>query len=307
MTERVFLTGAGGFIGNAVARRLLAAGSEVRALTGPPGEARNAPLGVALAIAADICDGDALRALAAGAHVAIHLAGPPSVRESFSAATAYVRAHAEGTAAVLEAARDAGIERFVYVSSAEVYGRPERNPVPESARLDARSPYAAAKIGAEFLVRAHAHAHGIAATIVRPFSVYGPGMNPYALIPAIVRQLESPGPIRLADLRPERDYCHVDDVADAIVIAAGPAAPGVRTFNAGSGIAISVAELARTIVALDGRTRSVEEKIGERRPGDSEILELVADPSHARDALGWVPGMTLEEGLRTVLGAATMR
>ena len=129
-----------------------------------------------------------LARLARGSDVFVHLAGPPSVRRSFDAPQAYVQTHVAGTAAALAAAQRACVRRFVYISSAEVYGRPQVNPVPEDHPLRARSPYAAAKIGAEQLSGHFATAYAMETVILRPFSVYGPGVSESSLIGTILRQ-----------------------------------------------------------------------------------------------------------------------
>jgi nucleoside-diphosphate-sugar epimerase len=301
---RIAVTGAGGFIGRAVCRALLAKRCEIRALVGPPSDLLPAPPGATLNLRAAITDRSALSELLdGGVDAVVHLAGPPSVRASFDEPLAYVEAHTAGTAALLDACRHAGVQRFVYVSSAEVYGRPLTDPVDETHPLDARSPYAAAKVGAEQMVRAYGHAYGIGATIVRPFSVYGPGMGAHALLPAILRQLGTADTLRLADLRPERDYCQVDDVAAAIIAAASVRRAGTLAVNVGTGIGTSVRDLAQHVLRLAGHHLSITEDVGARRPGNAEILRLVADRRLAAAELGWEPHISLERGLAAMLAA----
>jgi nucleoside-diphosphate-sugar epimerase len=307
VSERLIaVTGAGGFIGSAVCRRLVASG-RVHALIGPPGETGTPVSGVARHAYAEIVDRDALADLFAGADAVIHLAGPPSVRASFDDPMRFARVHVEGTVAALDAARAARVARFVYVSSAEVYGRPQSDPVAETHPLEARSPYAAAKIGAEQMVRAYGHAFGLVSAIVRPFSVYGPEMGPHSLVRAIVRQLGDAGPLRLADLRPVRDYCFIDDVARAIDLATQAELAETVALNIGSGVGTSVAELARTAIQLSGRERELKEETANRRPGNAEILRLVADRTRAHELLGWEPNVTLAGGLLATIAAENAR
>jgi nucleoside-diphosphate-sugar epimerase len=304
--RRVVVTGAGGFIGTAVCRVLTLAGAEIRALVAAPGDRIEAPPGIAFDVRAAINDQTALRSLIdANVDAVIHLAGPPSVRSSFDDPLRYADAHTGGTAAVLHACRQARVANVVYVSSAEVYGRPRTDPVAESHPLEARSPYAAAKIGAEQMIRAFDHAYGTSSAILRPFSVYGPGMGQHALLPAILRQVDLPGPVRLADLRPVRDLCHVDDVARAIVAAAFLPRAQTLTLNIGSGTGISVEDLARTALRLVGRDCSVAEDRGTRRPGNADILRLVADRSQALRLLDWEPHISLNRGLLEMLQTRT--
>ncbi len=306
----VVVTGAGGLIGSAVVRALVARDDcEIRALVGPLHErVRPLPAGIP-EVRAEITDEEALERLATGSDVFVHLAGPPSVRRSFHAPQAFVRTHVAGTAAALAAAQRAYVPRFIYISSAEVYGRPQVNPVSEDHPLEARSPYAAAKIGAEQLVRVFATAYSMETIILRPFSVYGPGMSADSLIGAILRQATaSPASaIELADLRPVRDYCYVDDVAEAIVLACGDmpylGTPGrgsrCPVFNVGSGIGVDVAQLAEATLRALGCSIPIFETVqgSKQRPGAAEIYRLIADPCHARKNLGWTARTPLQAGL----------
>jgi nucleoside-diphosphate-sugar epimerase len=296
------VTGAGGFIGRALCRKLRIQGFELSALVAPPGVELEDPPELTLGLRATLDDAEALDRVCAGACAVVHLAGPPSVRASFQDPAAYANAHLGGTAAVLEAARRAEIQRFVYVSSAEVYGRTGEAPVGETQPPSARSPYAAAKVGAEQLIRAYGHAYGTMGAILRPFSVYGPGMNDYALVSTIVRQLEGEGALELADLSPVRDYVFVDDCAEALALAVTAPLREPSTFNVGTGVGTSVAALVRCALAVAGSRRTLEQRRGlPQRPGAADILYLVADPARAREGLGWTARTPLADGLQRMI------
>jgi nucleoside-diphosphate-sugar epimerase len=254
---------------------------------------------------ADITDCDAVCDVAAGCDLVVHLAGPPSVRASFDAPERYALVHVGGTAALLNACHKSNIKRFVYISSAEVYGRAAAIPVVETHAPDPRSPYAAAKLGAENMVRAFANAFGFSARILRPFSVYGPGQQNYALIPTIIRQALTSDAIVLADLRPVRDYCYLSDVVDAILRACDLERPGIEVFNVGTGIGTSVLHLAEAIRARVGRRIDIRTTSGEKRPERAEIYELVADIRRADEILGWAPQTPLHGGLENVIAEMT--
>ncbi len=301
--RRIAVTGAGGFLGGATVAALSDAGASVAALAGPPGQAPASALRAATISFAEICDLDAVLRSLDGADTVVHLAGPPSVAESFRDPIGYVRIHAEGTATVLEACRSRGIRQLVHVSSAEVYGQPLRSPVPEDHPLSARSPYAAAKICAEKLVEAYAHAYGLRCVILRPFSIYGPGASPHSLISRVLSLARAGERIVLRDLRPVRDYCFVTDAADAIARACAFEARSLEIFNLGTMRGASAGEVARILARALGVDAPVGEA-GERdRPAASEIYQLVADNRRACSVLQWKPEVTLEEGLRIVAGA----
>jgi nucleoside-diphosphate-sugar epimerase len=303
--KTVFVTGAGGFIGSTVVKTLVDRGAAVRALIGTPGDrVREPPPGVPW-MRAEITDTAAIRPLIAGAEIVVHLAGPAMVSASFDAAVEYARVHVDGTVALLDVCRSVQVKRFIYMSSAEVYGRPQTNPVREDHRLQARSPYAAAKIGAERFVEAFALAFGIQVVILRPFSIYGPGLSPHSLIGTIMQQAQRGTAIRLADLKPVRDYCSVDDLAEAVVRACLTRLSNPFIVNIGTGTGTSVAELASLILRKLGREMPVQEEPRSRRPGRSEIYSLVADWRRAREGLGWMPNFPLSSGLERLVQTMT--
>jgi nucleoside-diphosphate-sugar epimerase len=286
--DRVLVTGAGGMIGGAVVAHLHAAGALVRAHVGPEGFAGGPlPPGVE----SHRCDVLDIAPLLTGIDVVVHLAGPPGVAASFADPAHYLRDHVLGTAAVLAAL---GPARLVHISSAEVYGRPAANPVAESAPTVPLSPYGVAKLGAEALVRALRPE----ATILRPFSVYGPRSPAYSLVGTIARQATGDGAIELADLTPIRDYVHVDDLARAVARCVREPAPG--TFNIGSGVGTSVAELVRLLTIVVGRDRPIT-STGPDRPVD--VVALVADTSRTWSELGWAAEIDLTVGLAGTVAA----
>jgi nucleoside-diphosphate-sugar epimerase len=298
----VLVTGAGGFVGRGTVRRLVAGGARVRALAGPPGVPIESLDAGVEELRGEISNAAHMRDAVAGATTVVHLAGPASVADSFADPAAYARIHVEGTATLLSACVAAGVSRFVHISSAEVYGRPRSNPVRETHPLRARSPYGAAKIGAEQYVRAAA-VSGLKAVILRPFSIYGPGLSPRSVIGTILRQCSESDEIRLHDLRPVRDYCFVDDIADAIAAAATIPVRSIETINVGSGTGRSVADLARTVLEMCGRHGSIVESAAGRRPPAADIPALVADVSRARARLHWSAQVDLRTGLERTLSS----
>jgi nucleoside-diphosphate-sugar epimerase len=300
---RVFVTGAGGFLGHAVLSRGVQLHHEMRVHVGPPGFHGIRPGPDVPTVHADIEDVDALRSLAARADVVVHLAGPAAVAASFDEAAEYLRVHVLGTEATVRLCRVLDAPRLVYVSSAEVYGQPSRSPVPEDAPLRPRSPYGAAKVGAEGVVGAAVRAHGLDAVVLRPFSVYGPGMRPGSVIGTVLTQALAGDEVQLFATRVVRDFCLVDDVAEAVWAACTTVPPrtGLRVYNVGSGRGTSMAELARTVFAVLDRSGRVTQRAGQDRPAAADIVELVADVAAARRDLGWQARTPLPIGLRRTL------
>lgn len=298
----VVVTGAGGFIGASLVRVLAGRGRSVRALMGPPGSSGHRPPEGVETISAEIDDRQAMGELVDGADAVIHLAGLPSVADSFRRPAEHARVHVAGTATVLEACRRAAVRRVVYLSSAEVYGQPETEPVSETHRLQARSPYAAAKIAAEHFIEAQVRAGAGEAVVLRPFSVYGPQQPNSSLLSTIISQARSGDRVRLVDLQPVRDYCYVDDVSDAIDRAVSvQLAKPFRVFNIGSGRGRSVRELAELTLEALGLTREIVEHGEHDRPARADIRRLIADPGRASRELEWRSGTSLRQGLLTTI------
>ena len=299
--KTILVTGGGGFIGSAVVDLLVKRGAKVRTLVGAPGDKVREPPAQVTSIRADITDSSAIRELTAGADVVIHLAGPASVAASFESAVEYSRVHVGGTTALLDVCRRVGVRRFIYLSSAEVYGGPHTMPVREDFALQARSPYAAAKISAERFVEAFVHGFGLQAIVLRPFSIYGPRSPSESLIGTILRQAQRDDSVVLRDLKPTRDYCYVTDLAEAILCSCTAQLPDFCIANIGTGTGTSVADLARLILQILGRNIPVIESPEKKRPGSSEIYNLIADPGKAQAILDWIPKTTLRSGLERII------
>ena len=165
-----------------------------------------------------------------------------------------------GTANVLTACARAGVRRLVYVSSAEVYGLRQEGPVAEEHSPVPRSPYGAAKLAAEHFIQALAPGLAADVFILRPFSVYGPGLPRRSVVGTLLYQALFADAIMLHDLRTVRDYCYLDDVVDAVLRACyAPTLAHVRAYNVGSGVGTSVGRLCRlALEVLAGRHRSAK-------------------------------------------------
>jgi len=307
MTLSVAVTGAGGFIGSAVVEALRKRDAAVYALLGPPNATLfAAPPGVSHATC-DITDVGSLRDAFAGVDVVVHAAGPPSVAASLADPIEFVRVHVLGTACVIEAMRAAGVSSIVYISSAEVYGTPMNGDVRESHELNPRSPYGAAKLGAEALLRAAGVGFGLRGYLLRPFSVYGPRMTTRSLLGTIAAQARGGDLLELEDLLPVRDYCYVRDVAEAVASACACIPPDIVAMNVATGIPTSVRELVGAVGTVLNRTFDIRERGEQQRPRAIGVPRMIGSNVAIRAALDWAPIYDLRAGLdetMTALGVA---
>ena len=307
MQPIIAVTGAGGFIGRSFVREARAAGYEIRALAGP-GDDPATTSGVTW-VSGDITDADAVARCVEGASGVVHLAGSGSVAASFSDPAEYARVHLVGTSTVAVASGAAGVGRMVYVSSAEVYGPSSDSPVDERAERSPRSPYGVAKAAAEDMLCVLAPTVDLGVCVVRPFSVYGPGARTQSLMASLIGQAIESERIRLFDPEPVRDYVFVDDVAAALLRAAEheTAAGTVDVFNVGSGIGVSVRELASTGLVATGREGASVEWTGSDRPRAAAVRSLVADTTAAKRDLPWEAATPLAAGIATTIESLDRR
>lgn len=305
---RVVVTGGGGFIGSTLSRRLLAAGLEVTVFdnlaSGQRGERNLQDLVQrgARAVRGDIRSTDALTAVLTGADAVVHLAAMASVAASVADPRACREINLEGTRNVLEGARQAGIRRLVFASTAAVYGMEPRLPSREEDPLAPASPYAEAKIAAEEACRA-AHAAGALETVVlRFFNVYGAGQDPLSsysgVITRWVEAIRQEAAIQVyGDGSQTRDFVHVQDVAAAIVLALQSREPQPGPMNIGSGVSTSLLELLEQLSSAceaDPEVRFLPFRAG-------DVLHSRADITRARQCLGFRPTVALPEGLRSFI------
>jgi UDP-glucose 4-epimerase len=223
------------------------------------------------------------------ADAVVHAAAYISVDESWERPYEYMWNNAAATARVAKRCAETGA-RLVYISSASVYGEPQRLPIDESHPTKPLSPYGLSKLAGEQITQMLAPG----AAVLRLFNVYGPGQTgPYAgvITKFIERAKRGLPPVIYGDGTQTRDFIHVADVAQFVEVVLDRGATGV--FNVGTGRAVSIRELADVVMRLAGL--SGEPLYAPPRPGD--IKHSVADVTKAR-TLGWEPRFPLEEGLR---------
>ncbi len=272
------VTGAGGFIGQALCCRLANDGWKVQGVTSVHGDVTELAFWEGLPPARTL----------------VHLAARSFVPDSWKVPTAFVEANVLGTQRALDWCVKHRA-RMVF-ASAYVYGIPTRLPILESDTVCPNNPYALSKALAEQCVEFAACYSELNATVLRIFNVYGAGQREEFLVPALIKQLRQ-HEIRVMDLVPRRDYVYIDDVVEAFVRAI-TFTEGFHRFNIGSGCSYSVGEL---IDILQSVARTSLPVVSNAAVRYQEIPEVRADISLARDLLGWSPACDLETGIRHTL------
>ena len=296
------ITGAAGFLGSALANHLAREGHQVRGIDDlSAGDLQTLSPDV-LFTRGDVNDRPKLWTLLQEVDCVYHLAARVSVPESVLYPREYNAANVGGTVSLMEAMRDVGVHRVVYISSGAVYGDQGEQPLKETHTPNPRSPYAVSKLAGEFYVSTIGDLWGIETVSLRVFNAYGPGQHLPAshppVIPYFLRQAVRDGSLVVHGQGIQtRDYVFVDDVVRCMVAAA--TAPGLdnAVVNVGSGTETSVKELVRLIVEMTG---SKAEVIYNPRtlPG---VSRMRADLSLVYDKLGYQPHISLTEGLRLTL------
>jgi nucleoside-diphosphate-sugar epimerase len=304
---RVLVTGATGFVGRALVRRLLADGRQVRAAVRPGATAL--PREVETAVIGDIGPETDWRTALAGVGAIVHLAARAHVlRDSSPDVHALYRAvNTLGALRLAEAAAAAGVRRFVFLSSARVHGDHSTGaPFTESSPLAATDPYGRSKAEAERGLAALAAAGGLDPVILRPPLVYGPGAR--GNFARLVRLVARGVPLPLGAVRNRRSLVFVGNLVDAIVRSLDHPAAARETFMVSDGEDVSTAELVRRIAQAIGRpARLMPVPVGLLRLGGAVtghsddvarlLDDLAVDSSKIRTRLAWRPPYSLDEGL----------
>lgn len=296
---RFLITGGAGFIGTHLANYLVRQGHTVRIIDDlSTGDASRLDPAVNFT-RGDVEDKPKVWRLLNKVDCVYHLAARVSVPESVLYPREYNRTNVSGTVAIMEAMRDAGIKRVVLASSGAIYGKQAAPRVHEELLPHPDSPYAVSKLAAENYVRTIGELWHIETVSLRIFNVYGPGQaipptHP-PVIPQFMRQILEGGSLVIYGTGQQtRDYIYVDDLVEALVIAATAEGLNRQVINIGTGVGTNIHELVRFLEQACGqKARTIT-----NQSVPAGVSALVADTQRARQLLGFSPQISLEEGLR---------
>jgi len=250
----------------------------------------------------DIRDADLVREIVADVDVIVNAAAESHVKKSIEeGAREFVTTNVEGTQILLDAIREAPVERFILFSSSEVYGTAEAAPMDEDHPLNPRSPYAATKAGAYRLAYSYYVTYGLPVTIVRPFNNYGPRQHPEKVVPRFITQALQDRELTIhGDGHASRDWLYVDDDAEAIeaIIAAPLDNVAGEVLNVATGIDIPVTEIADAVLEALGKPASLKTFVPERL---GQVDRHIGSTDKMERLTGWTARTSFEEGLaRTI-------
>jgi nucleoside-diphosphate-sugar epimerase len=254
-------------------------------------------------VEADVAQ-NASPALLEGVSHVYHLAGQPGVRPSWGRSfEIYGNDNVMATQALLEAAKEVSLERFVYASSSSIYGNAERFPTTEEDKPQPLSPYGVTKLAAEHLCHLYAKSYGVPACSLRYFSVYGPRQRPDMAFHRFIRAAAAGEPLRIfGDGLQTRDFTYVGDIVAATLAAGAHGAPG-EVYNVAGGSRVTVLD----VLGMLGRILGSEIDVRHEQAARGDARDTSGDTTKARRELGYAPGVSLEEGLAAQVEAALER
>jgi len=304
--KKILVTGAEGFIGSHLTEALVASGHQVTAFvqynslnswgwldsfTPKDSNALEVVLG-------DLRDYSSVKHAMKGCDIVFHLGALIAIPYSYRAPKEYIETNVTGTLHVMQACLDHEVKRVVHTSTSEVYGTALSTPMDEQHPLQAQSPYAASKIGADKIAESFCRSYQLPVVTLRPFNTYGPRQSARAVLPTIVCQALQQDSIKLGALDPIRDLTFVADTVNGFLKSMFAKLEPGEVINLGTGTGISVGELAQQVLKAMGVSKPIVEESDRLRPAQSEVRKLISNNEKAAKLLGWKPETTLSEGIR---------
>lgn len=307
-SSKTLVTGAAGFIGSQLVRRLLQKGYHVRALAhynsrrdlGHLQRLKSPKLEIMMG---DVRDPGSVQLAVEGCSTVFHLAALIAIPYSYQAPSSFVETNIRGTLNVLDACKRHKVNRLVHTSTSEVYGSAQYVPMDENHPIQTQSPYAASKAAADMLADSYYRSFNVPVVTVRPFNTFGPGQSLRAVIPSILAQAAfTKGHLTLGRVDTIRDFNFVEDTVDGFIAASQSQEAIGQVVNLGTGIGRTISEVTEIAYRLCHRKAPKPIQDARRmRPDKSEVTRLICNADRANNWLKWKPRVTFEEGLKRTL------
>jgi NAD dependent epimerase/dehydratase len=303
----ILVTGACGFIGSHIVEKLVKKNFNVTAFTfynslGSNGWLDNTDkkiLKEVKIVSGDIRDYEFLVNNSKKIDIIFHLAALIGIPYSYTAVKSYLDTNIDGTYNVLNAAKTNNVSKIIITSTSEVYGSAQTIPIRETHRLNAQSPYAASKIGADQLAMSYNKSFGLPVTIIRPFNTFGPRQSARAIIPSIITQIQkNKNLVKVGNLNPTRDFTYVEDTADAFISTIKNNNISGETINLGSNFEISVKDILKILKKDFGYKFDVKIDKKRVRSKTTEVDRLFASNLKAKKILKWKPKYSGRKGFK---------
>jgi len=296
-SQRVAVTGATGFIGMQVLRKLHEAGAEIVAIVAADrsvSRLETLPFPIELIVVEDVANiGDAI--LQAQPRYIVHLNAYISTERSLHSLQQSLQWNLFSTISLLTAASSVQVERVILMGSCEEYGQ-NISPFDPALAPDPNSPYGASKAAITAYARMFTTSFKLPTVVLRPSVVYGPGQSPRMLISQVMKALAENRTIDVTEGKQTRDFVYIDDVADAIVLALTISGIEGGVWNVGSGEVVTVRDCLERIERVSGRSGLID--YGGRPYVDREIYRYELKVEETYSAFCWKPSVMLDEGLR---------
>jgi len=303
MKNKIFITGAGGFIGSHLVSRFLKNGYKVDALIkynsknswGWLEGFKHKNLKIILG---DITDAELLNAIVAKNDYIINLAALIGIPYSYSAVESYYNVNVKGVINLLNSAKKFNIKKILLTSTSEVYGSAIYTPMDEEHPLHGQSPYSASKIASDQLGEAYAKSFNLPVKLVRPFNVYGPKQSLRAIIPTIISQIINNNKvIQLGNVDTIRDYNYVDDITLAFLQILEKTNNNFDILNICSGKEIRIIDLANKLIKISKKKLHIKTDKLRFRPKKSEVIRLLGCNKKIKKLINWSAQTNLDKGL----------
>lgn len=305
-SKKAIVTGADGFIGSHLVEDLVSKGYKVKAFCmynslGNYGWLENLAKNVreeVEVILGDIRDPLCVKGALKSNDIVFHLAALISIPYSYVAPKSYIETNVLGTLNILQAAKELNISRVIHTSTSETYGTAQFVPINEEHPINAQSPYAASKVGADQLALSYWRSFNTPISIIRPFNTYGPRQSNRAVIPSIISQIHKEKVVKLGSLTPTRDFSFIKDTTNAFIEVSKSNKTIGRVINSASNFEISIGRTAEIIANCMNKELKIKLDQKRLRPKNSEVERLYGDNRLLKSLTNWEPSYSGINGFK---------